>query len=60
MSRFPKDCWDKQCNHFHVTDMSVDDFLCACDVLGSEVDACDEDFCFLMCPLGEDGDGDEP
>lgn len=55
MRRFPKDCWSKQCNHFHVTDMSVDDLLCACDVLNKECDACDEDYCFLMCPLEEDG-----
>ena len=37
MSRFPKDCWDKNCEHFHVTDMSVDDLLCACDMLGYEL-----------------------
>lgn len=51
MRRFPKDCWDKGCEHFHVTDMSIDDFLCVCDVLEKECDACDEDFCFLFCPL---------
>ena len=53
MSRFPKDCWDKQCKHFHVTDMSVDDLLCACDAFGYECDACDEDYCHLRCPLAE-------
>ena len=59
MSRFPKDCWNKQCEHFHVIDMSVDDLLCACDLLDKqECDACDEDYCFLTCPLEEDGDGD--
>lgn len=51
MSRFPKDCWNKECQHFHVTDMSVDDLLCACDLLQEECDACDEDFSFLRCPL---------
>lgn len=53
MSRFPKDCWDKNCEHFHVADMSVDDLLCACDVNGMECDACDEDFCILSCPMEE-------
>ena len=56
MSRFPKDCWDKNCEHFHVTDMSVDDLLCACDVLHEECDACDEDFSFARCPLAEEGE----
>ena len=51
MSRFPKDCWDKNCEHFHVTDMSIDDLLCACDVSGMECDACNEDFSFAHCPL---------
>lgn len=54
MSRFPKDCWDKNCEHFHVTDMSIDDLLCACDVLKMECDACDEDFCFVLCPLADE------
>lgn len=53
MNRFPKDCWDKKCDHFHVLDMSVDDLLCWCDVLKVQCDACDEDFCFLLCPLPE-------
>lgn len=57
MSRFPKDCWDKNCKHFHVTDMSIDDLLCACDVNGMECDACDEDFSIVRCPL-IDKDGD--
>lgn len=48
--RFPKDCWDKQCPHFHVIDMSIDDLLCSCDLLNASCDACDEDFCFLLCP----------
>ena len=55
MSRFPKDCWDKNCEHFHVMDMSIDDLLCACDLLGYECDACDEDYCHLRCPLREEG-----
>ena len=47
MDRFPKDCWDKNCEHFHVWDMSIDDLCCACDILEKECDACDEDFCFF-------------
>lgn len=50
-SRFPKDCWDKKCEHFHTWDMSVDDLVCACDILKMECDACDEDYSFVRCPL---------
>ena len=53
MSRFPKDCWDKNCNYFHVTDMSIDDLHCTCDAFEYECDACDEDYCHLRCPLAE-------
>lgn len=53
MNRFPKDCWGKNCPHFHTIDMSIDDLLCACDILQKECDACDEDFCFLLCPLSK-------
>ena len=49
-NRFPNDCWDKQCEHFHTEDMSVDDLVCACDLLKTECDACDGDFCYLQCP----------
>ena len=53
MNRFPKDCWDKKCPHFHIVDMSIDDLLCACDILKKKCDACDADFCFLVCPLSK-------
>lgn len=53
MNRFPKDCWGKNCPHFHTVDMSIDDLLCACDILQAKCDACDEDFCFLICPLSK-------
>ena len=53
MNRFPKDCWGKNCPHFHTFDTSIDDLLCACDILQAKCDACDEDFCFLLCPLSE-------
>ena len=51
VDRFPKDCWNKKCPHFHTVDMSIDDLVCACDVLHMECDAVDEDYCFLLCPL---------
>ena len=52
--RFPKDCWGKKCPHFRVRDLSVDDLACTCDILNVECDACDEDFCFLLCPMPEE------
>ena len=60
MNRFPKDCWGNNCPHFHTVDMSIDDLLCACDILQAKCDACDEDFCFLICPLSKrPPDGEE-
>lgn len=55
MNRFPKDCWNKQCKHFHVIDISIDDLLCACDVNGMECDACDEDLSIERCPFENKG-----
>ena len=49
--RFPKDCWDKKCPHFHTRDLSIDDLVCTCDLLKIQCDACDEDFSFYLCPL---------
>ncbi len=46
--RFPKDCWEKKCEHFHVWDMSIDDLCCFCDLLQLECDACDEGY--VRCP----------
>ena len=54
MSLFPKDCWGKRCEHFHIWDISVDDLVCACDVLNKECDACDEDYSFVRCPVEVD------
>ena len=31
--RFPKDCWKKNCPHFHTRDLSIDDLVCTCDLL---------------------------
>ena len=62
MNRFPKDCWGKNCPHFHAVDMSIDDLFCTCDILQEGCDACEEDFCFLLCPLSErppEGEEDE-
>lgn len=61
MNRFPKDCWGKNCPHFHAVDMSIDDLFCTCDILQEGCDACEEDFCFLLCPLSErppEGEGE--
>lgn len=49
--RFPKDCWTKKCQHFHVVDLNIDDLSCTCDLLKQQCDACDEDFSFVLCPL---------
>ena len=49
--RFPKNCWDKKCTHFHTRDLSIDDLVCTCDLLKIQCDACDEDFCLYLCPL---------
>lgn len=51
-NRFPKDCWNKRCKHFHVRDLSIDDLCCTCDLLKQQCDACDEDYNFYYCPLG--------
>lgn len=53
-TKFPKDCWDKKCPHFHVRDLSIDDLCCTCDLLNASCDACDEDFVHYECPLGND------
>ena len=55
-NRFPKDCWDKKCPHFHTKDLSIDDLVCTCDLLKIICDACDEDFCLYLCPLPNEGD----
>lgn len=49
--RFPKDCWQKKCPHFHTRDMSIDDLVCYCDLMAVECDACDADWSLLLCPL---------
>ena len=46
---FPKDC--AGCPHFKMWDLSVDDYVYFCDILKTQVDACDEDFCHIKCPL---------
>ncbi len=58
--RFPKDCWKKNCPHFHTRDLSVDDLVCTCDLLKMQCDACDEDWCLYLCPLPNDGHIEEP
>ena len=48
---FPKDCWEKKCEHFEVWDMSIDDLCCQCNLLKLQCDACDEDYSYEKCPL---------
>lgn len=52
--RFPKDCWGKNCPHFRVWDMRIDDLCCHCDLLRESCDACDEDFSYSLCPISHD------
>ena len=57
--RFPKDCWGKNCPHFHTRDLSIDDLVCTCDLLKIQCDACDEDWCFEEIePCYPDNDSD--
>ena len=49
--RFPKDCWGKKCPHFKVWDVSVEDLHCECTLLNKRCKGCDEDLCFIDCPL---------
>ena len=53
MSKFPRDCWEKQCQYFHCYDMNIDDFTCFCDLLKIQCDECDEDYCNIACPIKE-------
>jgi len=48
--KFPKDCWGKDCVHFHIWDMSIDDYTCICDLLKVQVDDCDRYFDCYPCP----------
>lgn len=50
-NRFPKDCWDKKCQHFKVFDLSIYDLCCTCELLKVQCDACNEDFSPFICPL---------
>ena len=47
MNRFPKDCWGKNCPHFHTVDMSIVDLLCACDILKKNVTLVMRTFAFF-------------
>lgn len=53
VQRFPKDCWNANCPHFHAWDLSIDDMTATCDLLGKQCDMCDEDRSLLTCPLDE-------
>lgn len=47
--RFPMDC-SRNCPHFRTWDMSVDDWTNVCDLLNVQVDDCDMDNQWMICP----------
>lgn len=49
---FPRDC-PKDCPHLHSWDMSVDDWTNVCDLLDTQIDDCDMDFIWMLCPRKE-------
>jgi hypothetical protein len=55
MKRFPKDC-NIHCEHYYDFDMSVDDIVAGCRLLGQQCDLCDEDFSYTLCPLESEGE----
>ena len=52
MKRFPKDC-DKNCEYFSCYDLSVDDLVAVCSLLMGRCDLCEQDYCYVICPLEE-------
>ena len=48
--RFPKDCF-RWCPYYDEYDLSVDDLVCHCALLGRQCDMCDEDLSFTPCPI---------
>lgn len=56
MKIFPRDCSEVDCKHCHVFDLSIDDLVVSCDVLGKQADLCDCDFVRIQCPLESEGD----
>ena len=46
---FPRDC-SSRCPHFRTWDMSIDDWTSVCDLLKIQVDDCDLDYKYEICP----------
>lgn len=46
---FPRDC-SRRCPHFRTWDMSIDDWTSVCDLLKIQVDDCDMDYKYEICP----------
>lgn len=55
--RFPKDCWEKKCPHFHYWDMSIDDYTCFCDLLNSNATRVMKILSILCARFRNQGDG---
>lgn len=50
VTRFPIDC-NSDCEHYSEYDLSIDDIVCCCSLLGVEIDLCDTLFApLLLCP----------
>ena len=48
---FPTDC-NLDCKYYSEYDLSIDDIVCCCNLLGIEIDACDTALSILpICPL---------
>lgn len=46
---FPRDC-SRNCPHFHTWDMSIDDWTSVCDLLKIQIDDCDMNYRYEICP----------
>ena len=56
MKVFPKDC-EYNCPHLRRWDMSIDDWTSTCTLLKIQIDDCDRDYNFRLCPLTEIKEG---
>lgn len=51
---FPRDCWNIDCEYKHVYDLSVDDLVIVCRLMGIECDACEMHYALsVKCPKEE-------
>ena len=58
IKHFPRDCNNK-CEHFVCWDLNVDDLTCYCKIAKRQIDLCDCDFSYVICPLGLEIEEDE-